>query len=122
MSRETILKVQRKEITPLLGAQEANQRRNAILECSRMKSSEIGRTIAVKLKSSGSLMEDLCRHYAEKLFKRQFVKLSELQRNEVYLEIVKSAGRDKSLVTRWMKPVSVAGKGLLVLTPANFCV
>lgn len=98
------------------GAKQANEMRNSIMEASRIKSSDIGRAQAISLKSKGLLLEELTEKYAQQFFKKSSSALSEAERNQVFLEIIKAAGRDRSRETARALRFGKLGKGLWVLT------
>ncbi len=72
------------------GAEEANKVRNALLDASRLKSSDLGRAIAEAAKGSGLTLAELEAYYAQKLLKRGFDSLSQAEKNRVWLEIVEA--------------------------------
>ncbi len=86
------------------------------MEAARMKSSDIGRAHAEKLKAKGLSLRELEQRYAQKLFKKDFSRLTKSQRNRVFLEIIESSGRSRPSVTRAAARYGKVAKGLWVLT------
>ncbi|MEO1999028.1 MAG: Hint domain-containing protein [Planctomycetaceae bacterium] len=103
-------------ITPSSGRIAANQMRNEIMEAARLKSSDISRAAAEKMKAKGLSLQQLEQKYAQKLFKKDFSQLTKSQRNRVFLEIIESSGRARPSVTRAAARYGKAAKGLWFLT------
>jgi hypothetical protein len=105
-------------LTPRQGAEAANKIRNAILDASRLSSSDFGRAIAEKTKGAGRLLPDLEVHYAQKILNKNFAELSQAQKNQVWLEIIESSGRPRQDVTLATLRLSKVGRGLIFISVA----
>ena len=116
MSREIRKSVLEGDLTPEQGARFASEQRNVILEASRMKSSDLGRSVAESLKGEGLKFDDLTEKYASKRFSKSFKELSPLEQEEVFIDILESAGRDRPKFTAATKNLSRLSKGLWVLS------
>ena len=115
-SQDYLLRVQSRQISPYQAAKEVNHLRNELIKLARLRSSDIGRAAALKLKSSNKVLEELCEQYAKKVYNRNFNQLTTSQQNRVYKEIIKAAGRTRPSVNIKIKNLSRLGRGLLVLT------
>lgn len=111
-------KVDLGKLTPREAAAEVNDLRNAIMEASRFRSSDIGRARAIRLKGTGRTLRELLESYAGLKYRRPFDQLSVSQQNHVYLEIIEASGRARPSVNVAMARLSRAGRGLLVVTLA----
>lgn len=118
MSREMTERLRRGELGAYEAAREAVDLRNALMEMSRLQSSDVGRAYAESLKKTGRTLADRCQHYARQLFSSDFTHLTPGQQNQVYQAVVQGAGRDLPAVTRKAAKLGPLGKGLLVLTLA----
>lgn len=116
LSLDYLDKINNKILSPYEAAEEVNALRNEIMEAARLKSSDLGRAKAIKLKGTGKTLEELCEHYAKRLYNRNFTSLSKIQQNQVYKEIVKAAGRTRPGVNANLRMASRLGKGLIALT------
>jgi hypothetical protein len=101
-------------------AVQAQETRNTIMEFVRARTTPVGRARAEALKKVGKTLDELVEHYARQLYgaKAEFGTLTVAQQNQVYAEIVASAGRSRESVTIAMQRMSRAGKGLLILSLA----
>jgi hypothetical protein len=99
-------------------AEAANNMRNQLLELSRLRSSPTARAYATKLKKDGLSLGKLGEKYAQQLFHKPFVALTESQQASVYREIVNGAGRGNSAVAALAKTLGRAGKRLLLVSLA----
>lgn len=101
-------------------AAQAQETRNSIMEIIRGRSTPIGRAMAEQLKREGKTLNELVARNASQLYgpNTKFSRLSVIQQNTVYAEIVKSAGRSNPRVTTTMRRLSRAGRGLIVLSIA----
>ncbi|BDT61250.1 hypothetical protein MasN3_47440 [Massilia varians] len=105
-------------ITWAQAAQEAQETRNLIMDIVRHRSTPIGRSMAQRLKAQGYSLNELIatqtrRKYGENAV---FSTLSTAQKNQVYADIVTSAGKSNPTVTRAMSRLSYAGRGLILLS------
>lgn len=115
---EIMDKVRRGDITPHEGAQTANALRNTIMEWTRNKSTMIGKSAAVDMKSTGRTLEELQDDRALRLFLRPFDQLTQDQRNQVWTKIVESSGRSNLKADVRVRFYGRAGKTFLVMSLA----
>lgn len=106
------------KITWVQAAKEAQETRNLIMEIARQRSTPVGRSMAQQLKAQGYSLNELVaaqtkRHYGEGAV---FSRLSAVQKNKIYADIVMSAGKSNPAVTRAMSRLSYAGRGLLLFS------
>jgi hypothetical protein len=96
------------------------QMRNNIMDLVRGRSTPVGRAMAESLKREGKSLNELIARKTQQLFgpKADFNRLSATQQNQVYANIVKSAGKSNPRVTAMMRRASRAGRGLIVLSIA----
>jgi hypothetical protein len=104
------------ELTPAEAAAHANEMRNRILDLARMKSSDMGRAAAERIKIHGLRLEDLLEKYAQKKFGKPFEILKPQEREVVYFEIVEAAGHARPSVTVRSIRLARLGRGLLVVS------
>jgi hypothetical protein len=107
-------------ITWKKAATQAQEMRNNVMEIIRGRSTPVGRAIAESLKREGKNLNQLIARKTQQLFgiNTDFNRLSPSKQNQVYAEIVKSAGRSNPKVTLMMRRASRAGRGLIVLSIA----
>ena len=107
-------------ITWQQAAEQAQDARNAVMEVIRGRSTPVGRAMAERLKREGKTLNELIARKTTQTFgaSAQFSKLSAASQNQVFGEIVKSAGKSNPQVTARMRNLSRAGRGLLVLSLA----
>lgn len=76
-------------------AREAQETRNVIMEMVRSRSTPLGRAMAEQIKTEGKTLNELVAKKAKSLFGPQanFNSLSEVQKNQIYANIVESAGK-----------------------------
>lgn len=110
MSNEILDMVRNNRISAEEGAQQAHNARNLILEMSRGKDSELGRAWAESLKKTGKSFEEVLEKSAKKLFRGSFSSLSQSEKNMVYLDTIKSAGRPQERVTNLVGKLGAFGK------------
>ncbi len=101
-------------------AEQANEARNAVMQTLRARSTPVGRALAQRLKREGRTLNELIARKVVQLHgpKADFAQLAPSQQNAVYAEIVKSAGKSDPTVSRWMRRLGRAGRGLLLLSLA----
>lgn len=99
-------------------AMRANETRNTILEMMRGRSTPLGRSIAEYLKMEGRTLNSLIARKTTELFGPHavFTRLSVQDKNMVFFEIVKSAGKSDARITTAMRRLSPAGRSLVVLS------
>ena len=94
----------------------AQQVRNEILELARIRSSELGRSIAEWLKLHGKTMEELTEYYARKLFSKAGAELTEIERSGVMREIIAGAARENPGIRNLLRFLGPACRGVVALT------
>lgn len=84
----------------------------------RTRSTSLGRAMAERMKTSGVTLNELVAKKTASTFgpKANFNSLSETQENQVYAEIVESAGKSSPQVNLRMMKLSRAAKSLIVLS------
>lgn len=99
-------------------AEQANELRNTIMTLMRGRSTPVGRAMAERLKLDGKTLNELIASKTQRLYgpKVDFNKLTTAQQNAVYSEIVKSAGKTNPRVSALVSKLSIAGRGLLVIS------
>jgi LysM repeat protein len=112
MSDDILGKVIAGTLSPRDAADLAVAARNNFLGPLRDESSSLGKALAEWLKKNGRTLNELTDKYAGSKFKMPFGKLSAAQQNDVYVEIVKAAGRDNPAVSKWVSRLGKAGKVL----------
>lgn len=116
LSAEYRAKVASGAISAEAAAKTINTIRNEILESSRLRSSDIGRSAAVDLKKTGLTFTDLVTKYAKQRYGKSFSNLTPPQKNIVYHDIIASAGRSRVSVNSAARGISNLGRGLLFIT------
>lgn len=116
LANEFSARVAKGEIAPREAAEQVNLLRNEIMEAQRMKSSDIGRALAVKLKTSGLSLDELCEKYALRFYESSFETLNQNAKNRVYLEIVESSGRSRISVNKSALKFSRLGRAFWIAT------
>ena len=99
-------------------ARYAQSIRNEIMDAMRIKSTDLGRAWAEEEKLSGTTLQELEVKYAQKKYSKPFTKLTETERNPVWLEIVKSSGRPQPEINKVVTRYAKAGKALVFLSVA----
>lgn len=103
-------------ISPEEAAKQVQAVRNQILEAQRLRTSDIGKAIAINLKKTGLTLAELTEKYAQSKFSTSFLKLSPANQNKVYLEIIDSSGRPRPSMNAAANKFSRLGQGFLVVT------
>jgi len=116
LAQEFRAKVISGAITADEAAKQVQEIRNQILETQRLRTSDIGKAIAVKLKKTGLTLSELTEKYAQIRFRTSFTNLSAANQNRVYLEIIDSSGRPRPSMNAAASRYSKLGRGLLVVT------
>lgn len=117
-SDELIDLVKQRKITPHEGARTANAMRNQIMELTRAKLTDFGLAVSREMKHSGPALATIEEKYSMKRYGRGFERLTQAERQAVWMEIVHAAGRSNPKVnisTRWY---GIAGRTLLVASLA----
>lgn len=79
----------------------ANEMRNDILVKSRAMQTSMGLKYSEQLKKQGKALAELLDKYSEKKFNQPFKNLTtELEKESVFVEVIKAAGRDRARPTR----------------------
>lgn len=99
-------------------AQEASKLRNAILEASRLNSSDLGRAIAEGAKRTGRTLPQLEAYYAQELLKKSFNALTQSEKNRVWLEIVEASGRPRPSFNIKAVRLARVGRGFILFSTA----
>lgn len=99
-------------------AEQAQETRNAIMEIMRSRSTPVGRAHAEAIKKVGKALNQLIAEKTQALFGEtaDFNSLSQSKKNQVYAEIVKSAGKSKDAVNAKMFRLSRLGRSLVFLS------
>jgi hypothetical protein len=108
------------KITWLQAAEQAQETRNLVMEIIRTRSTPVGLSMAQRLKSEGKTLNELIARKTQQLYGKSanFNNLSTAQQNNVYAEIVKSAGKANPRITTVMRRLSYAGRGLIFISIA----
>ncbi len=120
ITRELQQKVAAHQLTWAQAARQAHALRNDALDVIRLRSTPVGRAMAEQIKSKGKTLNELIARYTLDRYgpDARFDALSAAQKNQVYGEVVKAAGRpDKKFsakALRWLR----YGRGLIVLSLA----
>lgn len=101
-------------------SKEAHETRNIVMNLIRERTSPLERAIAEAIKKDGKSFNDLLGKYTVKFFGEgaEFSHLSDSQQNQVYAEIVKSAGRQSPKVNRMAEYYSRGGRVLIFMSLA----
>lgn len=118
ISQEVKAEVASGKATVKQGAEFCHQMRNKIMDETRAVTSAQSRAYAESLKAEGKTLTSLLDNYAQKLFKRPFSALSDVEKNKVYYSVIESAGRDRASVTAATRRLRVIGKVGLLITAA----
>lgn len=99
-------------------ATEAKDVRNIVMEAIRGRSTPVGRAVALAIKPSGRTLNELVARKTLQLFGEgaDFNRLTQVQKNKVYADIVRSSGTPRGTISRRMRTVSRAGRGLIVMS------
>lgn len=116
LSREYRAMVAAGTVPPEAAAQQVHALRNQILAAQRLQSSDIGLAKAVGLKKEGLTLLELTEKYARSRFGVAFESLPEASRNQVYLEIIESAGRARPGVNVAATRLGRLGRGLVIVS------
>jgi hypothetical protein len=117
-SEEVVEAVRAGHLTPKQGAERAHLLRNSLLDAARLKSSDVGRAVAEAEKATGLTITQLMERYAKKLFKRNFAQLTAAEQDEVFIAIVRAAGRPNQGFTAAARNLGRVGRGLIVVSLA----
>ncbi len=120
MSNELRMMASSGRITWAQAAQQACEARNVIMNIIRVRSTPVGLSIAQKMKRHGKTLNELVALKTQQLYgaTTSFSNLTLQHQNDVFSQIVKSAGKSRPEVTAVMKNLSHAGRGLIILSVA----
>jgi hypothetical protein len=110
--------VKKHRISPQQGAKEANRIRNDIMAMMRIRSSEIGRAAAEKIKPNPRTLNELEIKYARKEFNQEFSALNKPQKDYVWRKIVEASGQPDKTMTIKARVSGFLGRGLVIATAA----
>lgn len=101
-------------------AEQARATRNVIMQLTRSQTTPVARAFAEHKKAEGLGLNALVAEKTMKLFGKHavFAKLTTSQRNQVFAEIVGSAGRSRQEITRNVQRMSHLGRGLILFSLA----
>lgn len=116
LAQEYRTRVNSGTISPEEAAKQVQAIRNQILEAQRLRTSDIGKAIAVKLKKTGLTLAELTEKYAQSKFGKSFSNLSPTNQNKVYLEIIDSSGKSRPSMNATVNRLSKLGRGFLFVT------
>lgn len=99
-------------------AEQAHGVRDEVMQLLRRRSTPVGRSVAEWLKPESPTLNRLIADKTINLFGKDanFLRLTTEQQNRVYAAIVESSGKSNEILTRTMRRVSRAGRGLIVLS------
>ncbi len=103
-------------ITYEAAAREANALRNAIMETTRARTSEVMRAYAESLKAQGLTLEALIARHAQEMFGKAPEALSLSERELVMKRILEGAARARPAVTAQARNLGRLGRGLVALS------
>jgi hypothetical protein len=113
------------KLTAAKAAELANQQRNVILEMARANDLDFGRAYAQSLKKTGMELDKVITYvmnekagFKERFAGKAFSTLTDSQKTEIYEEVIKSAGRNRTAVTQTIPRLRWAARGLWVATAA----
>jgi hypothetical protein len=88
------------------------------MDAARVKSSDIGAAVAYAEKAAGKTLPELEVKYAQQIFQKAFEDLTTTERNTVFLEIVRAAGRPNAEWTLWATRLGRTGKAFILVSAA----
>lgn len=100
------------------GAKLANESRNMILEAARAKQTPLGRAYSTSLKKQGKALADLLEAGALAKFNKKLSLLTELEREQVLVGVMESAGRSRPAENARVVKLRWAGRAFWVFTLA----
>lgn len=106
------------ELSAGRAAELANEMRNQILEMQRLRDFDYGRALAQKKKAQGISMEEAIRRAMKKLGLegKPFNTLSDIEQREVYLQVLRSAGKSDAVTTAKIPKLRNASRVLWLAT------
>ena len=107
-------------LSPMRGAELANEARNEILRMSRARDFDLGRALARQMKDKGLSLEESILKALKKFGweGRPFQSLSGGEQRQVLLEVVEASGRSRPAVTNAIPRLRWASRGMWLITLA----
>ena len=118
LSADVMNAVKQGKMTPVQGMQLAQEMRNEVMGLARLRTSDIGRAAAEKIKPTGRTLPELLEKYSRKNYGKSFYDLTRSQVDDIALEVIKSSGRDSPKATSAATNLGRLGKGLIIVTAA----
>ncbi|WP_374594050.1 hypothetical protein [Aquabacterium sp.] len=115
---ELIERVKQRQITPHEAAKTANAMRNQIMELARAKLSNFGLAVSESVKKSGKQLQELEDVYALRRYQRAFSTLAQVDKEQVWMDIVHAAGKPQAAMNGFARWYGVAGRTLLIASLA----
>ena len=108
------------KLTWAQAAEQAQATRNIIMQLVRSRTTPVALAVAQRSKQNGRSLNTLIAEKTQKLFGRNanFMSLSPARQNNVFAEIVVSAGRSDSNFTRNLRRLSYLGRSVILLSLA----
>lgn len=100
------------------GARAASEMRNKIMWSARNRSSDIGRAAARGLKPDGIPFDAIVQKRARDRFGQAFDALDDVQKRQVFDDVIAGAARDRASVTARVRKMGKASRVILALTVA----
>ena len=114
--REILSDVELGTISADAGAARASDVRNSLMELSRLRTSDVGRAMAQRLKVQGKTLPELIAKYARDMFRTTPEALTGEQNTAVMRGIIEAAARDNPGVTNTLRGLGLASRGLVALS------
>lgn len=120
MSENLRREVAKGKLTWSQAAEQAQTTRNTVMQLTRSRTTPVARAFAQSTKAEGRGLNALVAEKTVKLFGKDavFAKLTPLKQNRVFAEIVASAGRSEPAITRNVRRLGYAGRGIILLSLA----
>lgn len=116
MSDDVMLAYRRGFLTGEEAAGLAREMRNVIMEHGRARQTRLGRAYSTSIKAQGRQLDELLNKHSRTRFKKTFDQLGELQREEVFLDVVTSSGRNQRAATSTANKLRWGGRVLWLFT------
>lgn len=94
----------------------AHEARNKILESARAKQTTLGKAVSRSMKEEGKALEELLEHYAKRKYQKALNQLDNLQREQVFVEIIRASGRARQSATTLARRLKWGGRAFWVFT------
>jgi hypothetical protein len=114
MSESIRASVESGGISAAKGAELAHATRNSIMDMSRARDFDLGRSLAQGMKTKGLTLEESIAKAMKNLGLegKAFQSLSGADQNRVFMEVIESSGRSRASVTAGIPKIRWAGRGL----------